>query len=530
MQMIVSNARLAPMHVTMIDANKVHHFGDWMSRMKEHTRPASDQHDGIPWENRVISMNLDNLSWMQDIGAYPYLDTSRMRTVERIRVWDGLTGAAAEFGSGQQALSSMVELSNLQQALYRFVQAHLPSSRLTLDILDQTKVQGIEADTSEDWPRVSVANAAGESTTIRTRLLVGADGNNSPVRKFAGIESFGWPYGCKGLVATLRSGLHTRSAEPIVDTMAWQRFLPTGTLACLPLSPTTATIVWALPPELSDPLVAMHRSAPVREDGTSSVLATLVSAGFRLPWNLLEPLLYEAPNIEPSVFEQRVLETMESYEQAAGAQAPSAFSSAVPPWGDAVDARSVASFPLQVKHAGCYLGSSLNQQLGQSLAPSVLLNSVLTTLGLTPGGAARGGGQARTVLVGDAAHSTHPLAGQGLNLGIQDVRALCATLEDACAHGMDIGTHSALAGYERARYLPNQIMLSLTDHLHWLFATRPASAYTSPMGPLHKAVREQALKALVWARSTGLDIVNELGPLKRLLENGAGSIRTPKQE
>ena len=50
------------------------------------------------------------------------------------------------------------------------------------------------------------------------------------------------------------------------------------------------------------------------------------------------------------------------------------------------------------------------------------------------------------------------------------------------------------------------------------------------MGPLHKAVREQALKALVWARSTGLDIVNELGPLKRLLENGAGSIRTPKQE
>ena len=84
MQMIVSNARLAPMHVTMIDANKVHHFGDWMSRMKEHTRPASDQHDGIPWENRVISMNLDNLSWMQDIGAYPYLDTSRMLSLIHI--------------------------------------------------------------------------------------------------------------------------------------------------------------------------------------------------------------------------------------------------------------------------------------------------------------------------------------------------------------------------------------------------------------------------------------------------------------
>ena len=192
------------------------------------------------------------------------------------------------------------------------------------------------------------------------------------------------------------------------------------------------------------------------------------------------------------------------------------------PWGDAVDARGVASFPLQLKHAGCYIGSRLQHPGPLSTA----LTAALTALSLTPGGAARGGGQGRTVLVGDAAHSTHPLAGQGLNMGLQDVRALCEALQDASLHGMDIGTHQALQPYERARYLPNQIMLSVTDHLHWLFATRPASPYTHPMHPLQRSLREQALRALVWARSTGLDVVNELGPLKRLLTAGAGSARS----
>lgn len=512
---LVSSRHMAPIHVTMIDANKVHGYGSWMDRMREHTQEATDRHDGIPWENRVISMTAENLGWLRSIGADTYLDTSRMRAVDRIRVWDGLTDAAAEF-SNETRLSTMVELSNLQQALYRYVQDRLPHSRMRLTIQEAAKVERIEADSPDDWPCITFQDEAGEQA-VRTRLLVGADGARSPVRTFAGIESYGWPYGCKGLVATLRTGLHTRSAEPVVDTMAWQRFMPTGTLACLPLSPTAGTIVWALPPELCDPIVAMHRAAPVHPDGTSSVLATLISAAFRLPWAVLEPLLYAVSTTEPQALEHRLLQVMASYEQ--GGSAPSAFTGAVPPWGDAVDARGVASFPLQVKHAGCYIGSRLNQT-----GPlSTMLTGALTALSLTPGGAGRGCGQGRTVLVGDAAHSTHPLAGQGLNLGLQDVRALCDALQDACLHGMDIGTHGALQPYERARYLPNQMMLSLTDHLHWLFATRPASPYTQPMGPLQRSLREQALRALVWARSTGLDAVNELGPLKRLLTAGAGS-------
>lgn len=523
--LVAQSSSLPPMRITMVDAMHVHRFSGWASMMQERTSPATDTHDGVPWENRVISMNMDNLAWMQEIGAYDYFVASRLRPVDRIRVWDGLTNAAAEFGSGAAQLSVMVEIANVQQALYRYVQERLPQSHLDIEILDQTKVTSITAQGRDGWPHVTVQTPS-DARTLSTRLLVGADGHNSPVRTFAGIESFGWSYQSKGLVATMRTGLHARSAEPIVDTSAWQRFLPTGTLACLPLSPTSATVVWSLPVDLCDALIQFHRRAPSHEDGTSSTLAALISAGFRLPWPVLEALLYDVtPTTDPAAFEQRIYDAVATYEQTQGAAALSSFAGDVPPWAEALDTRSVASFPLQVKHAGCYLGSSLHSHTSPLPRPSTILNGVLTTLGLTPGGAAQGMGQGRTVLVGDAAHSTHPLAGQGLNMGVQDVRALIAALRDACEHGMDIGTHQALRAYEAARYLPNQAMLSVTDHLHWLFATRPASSYTQQPGALQSTLREAALQSLVWARSTGLDLVNELGPLKRFFEAGAGSVR-----
>lgn len=457
-----------------------------------------------------------------------------MRTVERIRVWDGLSDAGAEFGPGpgpDGALSSMVEISNVQQALYRLIQARTaePSCNVSVEILDKTRVANITAPSQNAWPLLELERE-NETRAIATRLLVGADGHNSPVRKFSGIESFGWPYHCKGLVATLRTGIAPQSAEPLVDQSAWQRFLPTGTLAFLPLSPSTGTIVWALPPPLADALGALHRHDAAQNE-TPTLLAALISAGFRLPWDALERLVYEAKDLaalpEPDVaaFRAAILAEMVHAEQVLGERAPSAHLGTVPPLGDAVDVKSVASFPLQLKHAGCYLGSTLNRNLHTSLpTPSALISGALTALGLTPGGAARGEGQGRTVLVGDAAHTTHPLSGQGLNLGIQDVRALNDTLATAAADGMDIGTDSALRPYEAARYLPNQAMLSVTDHLHWLFATRPASPYTEH-GGLAQSVRQAALQALVWARSTGLDVVNELGPLKQVLLQGAGSTK-----
>lgn len=77
----------------------------------------------------------------------------------------------------------------------------------------------------------------------------------------------------------------------------------------------------------------------------------------------------------------------------------------------------------------------------------------------------------RLVLVGDAAHGIHPIAGQGLNLGFRDVGALARLLITARAAGADLGAPDLLLRYQRARRPDNLLMLAATDALDRLFST-----------------------------------------------------------
>jgi ubiquinone biosynthesis UbiH/UbiF/VisC/COQ6 family hydroxylase len=103
---------------------------------------------------------------------------------------------------------------------------------------------------------------------------------------------------------------------------------------------------------------------------------------------------------------------------------------------------------------------------------------------------------ARAALVGDAAHVVHPLAGQGLNLGLQDVESLLAVLADRESF-RDCGDAVLLRRYERARAEPVFAMRRMTDGLARLFAS------------------EQS--AVVHLRSIGMRLVDHAAPLKRLL-------------
>lgn len=104
------------------------------------------------------------------------------------------------------------------------------------------------------------------------------------------------------------------------------------------------------------------------------------------------------------------------------------------------------------------------------------------------------------VLVGDAAHVVHPLAGQGLNLGLADVAALTAVLA-AREPWRALGDEKLLRRYARQRLLPTRAMVEITDGLMHLFA-HPA--------PLVRELRNQ-----------GLTLVNRLTPLKRWLTSQA---------
>jgi 2-octaprenyl-6-methoxyphenol hydroxylase len=103
---------------------------------------------------------------------------------------------------------------------------------------------------------------------------------------------------------------------------------------------------------------------------------------------------------------------------------------------------------------------------------------------------------ARLALVGDAAHGIHPIAGQGLNLGLRDVAALAEVLVDARRLGLDIGSVSVLERYQAWRRPDNVALLVATDGLNRLF--------TTDLAPVRLA------------RDLGLAAVNRLPPLKKL--------------
>jgi 2-octaprenyl-6-methoxyphenol hydroxylase len=76
----------------------------------------------------------------------------------------------------------------------------------------------------------------------------------------------------------------------------------------------------------------------------------------------------------------------------------------------------------------------------------------------------------RMALVADAAHAIHPIAGQGLNLGLRDIAELAELVIEAKKAGKDIGGDELLEAYQRARRLDNMLMAAATDSLNRLFS------------------------------------------------------------
>lgn len=77
----------------------------------------------------------------------------------------------------------------------------------------------------------------------------------------------------------------------------------------------------------------------------------------------------------------------------------------------------------------------------------------------------------RVALLGDSAHSIHPMAGQGLNLGVADASVLADVLTDTLNSGGDIGSLVALQKYETSRFRNNIAMMSVVDSLQKVFAS-----------------------------------------------------------
>ncbi len=353
--------------------------------------PAWDAHAEV--DLRVVGLAPSSLALLDELDVWTSIREARAGPYTHMHVWDAESGAAIDFDAaseGRDRLGYIVENSLVQWTLWQALQAS------NVRVLCPAEVKAFDA--REDCIRLELAG--GE--TLAASLLVAADGAGSPLRALAGIGTHGRDYAQRAVVA------HVVTERPHEDT-AWQRFLPGGPLALLPLADGRSSIVWSLPEAEAQRVLALDGKAFLDELG--------VASDFRL--------------------------------------------------GRIVATTPRAAFPLKLQLAERYQAD-------------------------------------RFVLLGDAAHAVHPLAGQGVNLGLRDVAELRDTLVDARAAGRDIGAAHVLRRYARRRRSADTLDALGFDALARIYA------WQSP--------------ALVAARGVGVRLLDRLAPLKRRLSKHAAGL------
>ncbi|KAF7721063.1 putative ubiquinone biosynthesis monooxygenase [Apophysomyces ossiformis] len=422
---------------------------------------AMDLTNTIQWKpqeniysNRVVSLTPGSMNFLRKIGAAKYMHIDRANAYDKMHVWDGVSGAKIHFETDMlgkkaeedNAIAYMIENVHLQNAILKQLDA-CRADGAQVDILQKARVANIRLDKEQqgefdlsDWPTIQLENGA----VLKARLLIGADGVNSPVRSFANIESLGWDYDTHGVVATLKLD-PTRTNET-----AWQRFLPTGPIAMLPLGDGYASMVWSTHPSIAKLIKGVsHRD-----------FCHLVNAAYRLSH---VDLSYLYSQIDKSTFQSACdIGAEYQWRESVATKALTETEKIeremeLPPEVVDVQENSRASFPLRLRNSERYVAD-------------------------------------RVALVGDAAHTIHPLAGQGLNQGLLDVECLSKTLETGTMEGQDIGNIHLLRSYAAERYVKNVVMLSACDKMHRLFGTDIAP--------------------VTWVRSLGLTAVNNMDFLK----------------
>ncbi|GAA5912582.1 putative N,N-dimethylaniline monooxygenase COQ6 [Sporobolomyces salmoneus] len=455
--------------ITLLEGNSLSSIRDWSPKKGE-------------LSNRVSSITAENRNWLNRIGVWQHVEQERTRDIREMQVWDGISDARIQFHSPTSsaastssfsspstlvrqipAMATLTENLNLQRAALRRIEE---SGKV--ELIDGFRVEEIVKSGKEEggWPVVRLSNKEGtKKREVRARLLIGADGANSPVKTYSDIETFGWKYDRQGVVASLNLDLSEGARG---TNTAWQRFLPEGPIAFLPLSDSTASLVWST----TSTYASLFKSLP------PSAFAHLINLAFCLPYAQLKSLLSHLSTLSSTSSLPSSEELVISFRDIHQSHLqttydPSSASDPLPPLVSSLQPSSVASFPLRLSHTSSYLG--------------------LPTSSL----------DLRTCLVGDAAHTIHPLAGQGLNMGLSDSSSLVSVLSRLSEEGADLGAYVGLRDYPRRRYTRNHALLSACDHLNSLYGSEN--------------------RLVVGMRSNGLEVVNELPYVKELLMGSAGA-------
>lgn len=322
-------------------------------------RPASL--DLSEYDARVYAISPASMETLTQVGVWSGIAALRASAFRAVHAWvdqpdAGLSFPASDVGRGE--LGWIVEHKVILDRLWDGLDC--------VDLYVSSEIKDVVFGGHSHQSEVFLADGA----VLRAALLVGADGANSALRERAGIDAIGRRYPQQAIVC------HVRTSRPHLQA-AWQRFLPSGPLAFLPLDDGRSSIVWSVHSSLASDLV----------------------------------------DLDEHNFCQRLYKAVDGE------------------FGEILEATPRLMVSLRKQQAKEYVKDGL-------------------------------------ALIGDAAHTMHPLAGQGLNMGLADVDALTGSVAEARLAGRNWSSARSLRRYERIRKTENTEMLMATDGLYRLFDAR----------------------------------------------------------
>lgn len=360
--------------VTLIEGNRPKSFND-------------------SYDPRVSAISCASKRIFESLGVWDKIKRSRVQLFDRIQVWDqsGLGEIAFEAAEvAEPALGYIIENQNIEHAL----QKNLDSLERVVWIRPANIVSVVVG--SDQCAKVTT-----DIGSIESDLVVAADGTLSKARESVGIEVHRGSYNQAAIVVIVK-------CQDGHKKTAWQRFLPSGPIALLPLPDDHACIVWS------------HS-----QSGADNLL-----------------------RLEKRYFDAEIQRMLSDHV------------------GRLVTVSERFSFPLGWMSADEYV-------------------------------------RERFALVGDAAHTIHPLAGQGVNLGIVDAAALAQVMADASAMGRDPISLPILRRYERWRRGHTEMMQTTMDIFFRLFGSHYPLVRTMRNVGLAVTNRLPAVKRTIIKRASG---------------------------